>query len=265
MSEKKIKAREQSLLPNSSLGVEFNWDNETYYCGPVVIGFTGLSGTGKTTQATKLGILLNVGVEKGGGHFRAVYESTTGEKALRFIPRSTDADREYDMALMERAHEAKVNGEISIIEARLSGVDIAEQMIREMEIAQETPRAIYDVKACCILLRGHVDNRMKNVARRSYEEGHRVGRKDLKKLTQDRDIKDIQRWQGLYPRLLGKNSPYEESIKDRNGNKIYIIVVDIDGRSEDQVHQEIVKQMIGEGVFVKASTTPPQSLLDPAS
>jgi len=180
----KLEAGEESLKKESR-PYKLNFD---------VITISGPSGTGKSTAATELSIMLGIKSRKVGALFRDQVKQRDGEGILGYAKRTTAQDRDLDTITEEWIQEAADRGKPMIVEGRLAARNARKR------IYESTGRIPIVVS---ILLDADQEVRIDRVLHREVKNNPNLTREKVAQATEDRDSKDLIMWQKTHKDLKG--------------------------------------------------------------
>lgn len=206
-------------------------------------GFTisGRSGTGKTRLSEGLSEALSIpNVVKTGNLFREMVKREQGGEVVGFKERDLSIDEKLDEKQRELITEATPDNPI-ILEGRLAGF-LSSQMRHGENVP--TPNVV------TLLLTGNSETRFRRILNRQREKEPGLSLRKARELSREREKKDREQWQILYPDLHGID-PFSPTNRDKDGKPMYDIIVDTNNKSQGDVLKEVLGRLEEAGYIRK--------------
>lgn len=237
MHEKEAKQLERNLAKREVIKSPEVW-------GPLfsVITISGPSGVGKTKVAEFLAKRYGIPEDrfiKTGRILRELAGDATG-----YIKRPISVDRKLDSRQVEIVRTARVEKPV-ILEGRLAGVIASEERRKARKQGADLP-------VVSVLLTASSRIRHRRILTRDKERNPSLTLREVKSLTQEREIGDRGRWKEVHPELI-KGDPFLPSNIDRDGNPIYDAVISTSRLPVEGV-AETIHRFLVDGGWVRRKT-----------
>ncbi len=225
--QRRSKERAKALrFPESKEGWEVNFG---------VLTISGKSGTGKTSIANRLAVILGIPEENVIKIGQAIRSETHQEDAVGFIKRPISTDEEVDAAQIDVITGSDIS-DPKVIEGRLSGY------LAKKHRSEEKP------PVPTFLLTADDEIRFERIKGRS--DTNEMPLEEIRGKDKNRADRDLGRWRQVHPELEGQD-PYDSKFYDRT--------IDTDKLSVDEVVSEILKFLMEKGYVVSKNLLTPKS------
>lgn len=209
-----------------------------------VITISGTPGTGKTAIGQKLSEMYGIPYIKIGDLFRGIVQ----DQVIGFQKRPKELDRMLDQKQVDLIRQAARDGKPIILEARLASVIATQEIARAL-----LSNILYNTEPLSIVrfnLTAEGRKRYPRILRREKKRDPGLTLSTVKRETQDRHRRDLQRFQEMHPQIKGIN-PYSPGARDKNEYKLNDYDVSTTGIDVDQGTERLHGIMVKDGFVLE--------------